>query len=174
MSKTVGFLCLGIALLSLAGCGVKDRVTSLVGLGDAHTEYPGVVYPPTTKPTVVFQPAQVGKSCRVTAEALAEFPAKSSGQSVASAVLSEAGKRGAEQVLVGRGRQSGKDTGPTFLYYGPTTEYLCSERCGGWKYGYELWEKQGEWVPMGYREWNNPAAVYETPVLLQVVFLRCQ
>jgi len=175
MSRTVRCLVLVAVLTALAGCGAKDRVKRFVGLaGPDPTEYIGPVYPATQSVAVAFQPGQVDKNCRVFAELLVQFPAKSSGAAVESAVLTEARARGAEQVLIGQTRQGKDDSGPRFLYYGPAYEYRCADQCGGWKFGFDLWEAQGEWASLGYKEWGKAGAVFETPLVVQTLMLRCQ
>jgi hypothetical protein len=77
-------------------------------------------------------------------------------------------------VLIGRARESKDNNGLTFHYYGPAHEYLCTDQCGGWKYGYDLWEQQEDWVSFGYAQWGKANAVYEMPMILQVALLRCQ
>jgi hypothetical protein len=164
-----------VVTTALTGCGTTDKVANMVGLGgDDRTQYSGPLYPATSKIAIAFQPAQVNRSCRVFAETLVQLPANVSGKDIESAVFSEAGKRGADQVLIGRSRQSAEDSGPQFLYYGPAHEYLCAEQCGGWKFGYELWEKQGDWITLGYREWGKPEVRFETSLIMQLALLRCQ
>lgn len=171
MSKFVQLTTAAMILAAVSGCGVQKYV----GLeGDDRTVYSGPMYPATSKIAIAFQPAQVGKSCRVFAEALAQFPANATGKDIESAVLGEAGKRGAEQVLIGRSRQAEDDEGLQFLYFGPTHEYLCADQCGGWRFGYEFWEKQGEWVSLGYGQWGKSEARFESPLVMQLVMLRCQ
>jgi len=163
------------ALLILAGCGVKGKVKQMVGLGAPEpTGYTGTVYPATQTVTVAFQLTQVDRSCRVFAESLVQFPANSSGKDLETAVLTEAKARGANQVLLGQARQGKDDNGQRFLYYGPIYEYLCTDQCGGWKFGFEFWEQQGEWVSVGYKEWGKPGAVFEMPLVMQMLMLRCQ
>lgn len=175
MSRTIGSLLIAVALIVLSGCGVTNKVTDMVGLGgEDRTVYSGPVYPAVTATKVAFQPAQVDRACRVFAESLVLFPANVSGKEVQDSLLAEAGKRGADQVLVGRTRLSKNDQGLKFLYYGPKHEYLCTDQCGSWKYGYDLWEKQGDWISVGYREWGNPGVVFDVPLIMQVVMLRCQ
>jgi hypothetical protein len=153
------------------GCGAKD----LVGLGEAdRTVYGGPVYPATSKIATAFQPGQVSPSCRVFAEVLVQMPADLSGQDIQKALLAEAGKRGADQVLVGQTRRSQDDEGLRFLYYGPKNEYLCADQCGGWKFGYDFWEKQGEWVSVGYGEWGKADTRFEFPLVTQLAMLRCK
>ena len=77
-------------------------------------------------------------------------------------------------MLIGRSRQAEDDEGLQFLYFGPTHEYLCSDQCGGWRFGYEFWEKQGEWVSLGYGQWGKSEARFESPLVMQLVMLRCQ
>ncbi|QQG64964.1 hypothetical protein [Desulfobulbus oligotrophicus] len=164
-----------ILLAVLSGCGAKDRVMQVVGLGGPDpTVYSGPVYPATSKIATAFQADQVNRSCRVFAEVLVQLPEQFSGKDIESTILKEAGTRGADQVLIGQARTSTKNSGPTFLYYGPTYQYLCADQCGAWKYGYDLWEKQGEWVSVGYRQWGNVDVVYEMPIIMQVLMLRCR
>jgi hypothetical protein len=175
MSKTVRFILVAAVLFAVSGCGVKKSVQKLVGLGgDDPTVYSGAMYPATSKIAIAFQPAQVGKSCRVFAQSLVQFPANQTGKDIETAVLAEAGKRGSDQVLIGRTRQSGDDDGVQFFYYGPAQEYLCTDQCGGWKFGYGLWEKQGEWATVGYAEWGKAGVRFETPMVMQIAMLRCQ
>ncbi|WP_310599905.1 hypothetical protein [Desulfobulbus sp.] len=175
MSRTVRCLVIVTALVALTGCGAKNTVKKWVGLdGAAPTDYTGPVYPPTQAVTVAFQPGQVDRACRVFAEALVQFPAKYSGKDMETAVLAEARTRGANQVLIGQTRQSKDDDGLRFLYYGPAHEYTCADQCGGWKFGFDLWEQQGEWVSVGYREWGKAGAVFETPLVMQMAMLHCQ
>jgi len=171
MSKCVQLVLAAMILAAVSGCGVKKYV----GLGDDdRTVYSGPMYPATSKIAIAFQPAQVGKSCRVFAETLAEFPANMTGKDIESAVLGEAGKRGADQVLIGQSRLAADDDGLKFLYYGPTHEYLCADQCGGWRFGYKFWEKQGEWASVGYGQWGKSGARFENPLVMQMVMLRCQ
>ena len=164
------------ALLAAAsGCGVKNSVKNLVGLGGPdRTVYSGSVYPATSKTAIAFQPGQVNKSCRVFAESLVQTPPQFTGKDIEASILAEAGKRGADQILIGRSRQAEDDNGQRVLYFGPTAEYLCADQCGGWKYGYKYWEQQGEWISLGYGEWGKSGVQFETPMVTQVVMLRCQ
>jgi hypothetical protein len=175
MLRTVRYLVLVTALAALAGCGTKDSVKRFVGLaGPEPSEYTGQAYPATQTVDVVFQSSQVDRTCRVFAELLVQFPANASGRDVESAVLTEAKARGAHQVLIGQSRQGKENNGPSFLYYGPTYEYFCTDQCGGWKFGFDLWVEQGEWVNIGYKEWGKAGVVFETPLVMQMVMLRCQ
>jgi predicted small lipoprotein YifL len=171
MSKIVQFILLVMVVISASGCGTKE----MLGFGGKDKNaYDGPEYPATSKVATAFQPTQVPKSCRVFAEVLVQLPPKISGKNIENTILAEAGKRGADQVLIGQGRQGESDDGVQFLYYGPKKEYLCSEQWSGWKFGYNLWEKQGEWVSVGYKEWGKAEVSYETPLVLQMAMLRCQ
>ena len=175
MLKTVRCLLVAAVLVAVSGCGADKSVKKLVGLGGNDlTVYSGSVYPATSKIAIAFQPAQVGKSCRVFAEALVLFPANQTGKDIETSLLAEARQRGADQVLIGQTRQSNEDDDLQFLYYGPKHEYLCADQCGGWKFGYSYWEKQGEWITLGYKEWGKTGVRFETPLVMQVVMLRCQ
>ena len=173
MSKWKPFVPAAIALFALSGCAMQEDVKQLVGW-EGDNAYSGAVYPATTKIAIAFQPAQVGSSCRVFAQTLVELPANTNGKEIENLILAEAGKRGADQILIGSSRQAEDDNGPNFLYYGPKDEYLCADQCGGWKYGYEFWEEQGEWIGLGYGEWGNAKAQFEMPMVTQVLMLRCQ
>ena len=136
--------------------------------------FTGTVYPPTTEITTVFQPTQVPVLCRVFAEALVFVPAELTGKDISSIILTEAGARGADMVLIGQTRESRKDQGVQFTYLGPSREYRIADQWRGWRYGYALWSKQGEWVSIGYREWGNEGIRFEMPLVLQVALLRCR
>jgi len=157
-------------LVGTFGCGAKEYL----GFGDKEqTLYKGPKYPPTSQIAVAFHSTQVPKSCRVFAEALAQLPAQLTGRDIERIVFAEAGKRGADRVLIGQSRQ-GDDKGTRFLYYGPDKEYLCSEQCGDWKFGYDIWEKQGEWVNIGYKEWGKAEVRYDAPLVMQIALLQCR
>jgi hypothetical protein len=170
MCKKFQIFLAALLLVGTFGCGAKE----LLGLGGKdRTLYSGPQYSPTSQVAIAFHPTQVPKSCKVFAEVLAQLPPKLTGKDIESAILTEAGKRGANRVLIGQSRQ-GDDKGTRFLYYGPDKEYLCSEQCGDWKFGYDLWEKQGEWVNIGYKEWGRAEVRYETPLVMQLVLLQCR
>ncbi len=164
-----------VTLLFFSGCAKQENIKQLVGLGDDdETTYSGPTYPPTTKIAIAFTPGQVGQSCRVFAQSLIELPAEINGKEIENIILAEAGKHGADQVLIGSSRQAEDDNGPNFHYYGPASEYLCTDQCGGWKYGFEFWQAQGEWVSLGYSEWGNAKVRFENPLVTQVLMLRCR
>ncbi len=151
-----------VYLLGLLACGGPD-----------WTQYTGPEYPPTKMIATTFQPNQVGPSCKVFAELLVRLPADLSGKEIRDIILSEAGARGANQVMIGQARTSEDDDGVEFLYYGPEQEYPCPLEWHGWKFGYALWEKQKEWVNLGYNEWGSTDTRFDRPLVVQAVFLRC-
>ncbi len=174
MSKIFQIILSAFVLVGVFGCGGVKEVKDLVGLGGKdRTVYSGPNYAPTSQVATAFQPTQVPKSCRVFAEVLVQLPPRLTGKDIESAILNEAGKRGADQVLIGQSRQ-GDDKGTQFLYYGPDKEYLCSEQCGGWKFGYDVWEKQGEWVNIGYKEWGKAEVRFDVPLVVQMAMLQCR
>ncbi|MGE4558870.1 MAG: hypothetical protein AB7E77_01595 [Desulfobulbus sp.] len=175
MSKWRQLVLAAAILVPFSGCAVQENVKQYVGLGDDdETAYSGPTYPASNNVAIAFQPEQVGRSCRVFAQCLVELPANINGKEIKNAILGEAGKRGADQVLIGQSREAEDDNGLNFLYYGPANEYLCSDQCGGWKYGYAFWEEQGEWVSLGYGEWGKTEAQFALPMVTQVIMLRCQ
>ena len=149
-------------LMALSSCGGHDL------------SYTGATYPASNQVTKVFQTTEVPKSCRVFAEVLAILPANQSGKEIEQAVFAEAGQRGADMVLIGQSRQYDDDDGPQFLYFGPKREYPFTDQWRGWRFGYALWEKQGDWLNIGYAELGNSAAHYETPVIMQLAMLKCR
>lgn len=135
--------------------------------------YKGITFPSTEKVVPTFQDQQVPVSCRVFAHLLVHIPEGYTGKSLAQAVESEAMQRGADMVLLGGTREANDDKGPEFSYYGPVKPYKCRDNWNGWKFAYEDWVNQGEWIGMGYNEWGNPNAHFEQPLIIQAAFLRC-
>ena len=162
MHAATRMLLLAALAALLAGCGGPDR-----------TVYTGTVHPPTDRVAKVFQPAQVDRACRVFAKLLVQLPADLTGQEIENILLAEAGQRGADLMLIGQSRQ-GTVNATRFLYYGPEREYPFAERWRGWKFGYEVWEKQGDWVSIGYNELGRAEVRYDVPLIMQVAMLRCR
>ena len=153
------------AIFLLAGCGGKDTDV---------TAFKGKTYPPTTKTDYIFQARQAAPSCRVFAELLVTLPTGMHGELMRQRLDSEAQSHGADMVLIGQSRQMEDDEEFTFVYYGPQQEYICNEKWCGWKYGYDAWEEQGDFVNIGFKEWGNKNVQFDYPVMLQAAFLRCQ
>ena len=150
-------------LFLVAGCGGKDT-----------TGYRGKTYPATSKVIPTFQPGQVPVSCRVFSHLLVWLPRDSNGKMIADSLEKEAMAHGADMLLIGESRQAEDDRGLDFVYYGPDREYKCRDKWCGWKFGYDVWGIQGDWVTLGYQEWGNSDVSYEYPIVLQAAFLRCQ
>lgn len=163
MKKNIVQLAAFSLLLLLVSCGGKDE-----------TAYSGKVYEPTTKIATVFQYTQVPPACRVFAETLVELPPGLNGRDIQQMVYKEAGAKGADLLLVGQTRVRDDDSELRFVYYGPVKEYNCAEDWCGWKYGYDEWEEQGEWVNIGHTEWGNRGVTFEEPLMMQVAMLRCR
>ena len=162
MHPAIRMLLPAVLTVLLAGCGGPDR-----------TVYSGTVHPPTTQVAKAFQPAQVDRTCRVFAEMLVQLSADLSGRDIEIILLTEAGQRGADVLLIGQSRE-GTENQTRFLYYGPEREYPFAERWGGWKFGYDVWEKQGGWVSIGYGELGREDLRFDVPLVMQVALLRCQ
>ena len=158
----IGLLVLSILFL-VSGCGGKDT-----------GQLSGKQYSPTTKIIPTFQHQQAPVSCRVFSHLLVWLPANSNGQTIARAVEKEAMARGADMLLVGGSRQAEDENGLVFSYYGPKQEYKCRDKWHGWKFGYDVWSEQGDWVDLGYKEWGNEGVSFNFPIVLQAAFLRCQ
>ncbi len=133
----------------------------------------GMTYPPTDKVEPVFLKSQIPDACRVFAHLFVTMPARYTGQDFVKEVSSEAKSKGADMVLIGQSRQCTTETELKFTYYGPDREYTIKE-WPGWNFGFEEWEEQGEWAGIGYREWGNSNVSFDYPIVMQVVFLRCQ
>ncbi len=80
----------------------------------------------------------------------------------------------ADMLLIGETRQAKENNGPAFSYYGPVQPYKCRDQWSGWKFAYDEWVEQGEWISMGYDEWGNAGVRFSSPLIIQVAFLRCQ
>lgn len=163
MTRFICTLLLPAIALLLSGCSGKDE-----------TAFTGKAYTPTDKIATAFQYTQVPRPCRVFAETLAILPANQSGKEIQNMVFKEAGAKGADLVLIGQTRKMEDDAESQFVYYGPVQEYLCAENWCGWKFGYDEWEDQGEWVNIGHSEWGNETVSFENPLMMQVAFLRCR
>lgn len=150
-------------LVLLVSCGGKD-----------DNMYYGKVYEPTDKIATAFQYTQVPPTCRVFAETLVELPPGLTGKNIQQLIFKEAGAKGADLILIGQTRLRDDDSELRFLYYGPAQEYNCREQWNGWKYGYDEWEDQGEWVTIGHTEWGNSKVAFEEPLMMQVAMLRCR
>ncbi len=158
----LGILSLAMLVL-LSSCGGKKTVA-----------YTGKSYPPTEKVGYAFLASQVPPTCRVFAQILVTLPPDSTGRTIRDSITDEARMRGADIILIGQSRQMKEDEGLNFVYYGPEQEYLCNEKWCGWKYGYDAWEKQGDWVNIGFKEWGNARIRFDYPIMMQVAFLRCR
>ena len=163
MSNALQRIFLILVSLGLCACSGKDLTT-----------YTGTAYPQSSTVEAVFQASQVPKSCRVFAQVLVLMPADLSGKDIENAVFAEAGKRGADMVLIGQSRQYEDNDPVKFLYYGPQREYSFADHWGGWRFGYDLWQKQGDWLNIGYGELGNSTAHFDTPVVMQVAMLKCR
>lgn len=130
-------------------------------------------YPPTEKVKTVFLTSQVPDSCRVFAHLLVNMPAGYTGQQFVAAVSEEAKAKGADMMLIGQSRQCTTETDLNFKYYGPDREYKI-RNWPAWSYGFEEWNEQGAWANIGYKEWGSGTVHYDYPILMQVVFIRCQ
>lgn len=160
LSALVWVIC---AFFLLASCGGKEK-----------GGYVGTVYPPTQTVQIDFHPDHVDDQCRVFAHALVDFPPNINNREIASLITDEAKKRGADVLLVGHSRISEDDLDFAVSYYGPVQSYRCKDNWCGWKFGFEHWEEQGEWVNLGYKEWNKTEIYHDYSIVMQTALLRCR
>jgi hypothetical protein len=166
MKKTLFNFCLVLFTLSIVvGCGEKD-LDSVARIG--------AVYEPTTKVDFIFHPSQAPATCRVFAELIFTVPARETAKQMHDKLLAEAMARGVDIVLIGQSRQMKDDAEYAFIYVGPEREYSCRAGWHGWGHGYEIWKDHGGFVSIGFKEWESPDLIFDFPVLVKTVFLRCQ
>ena len=174
----------GATLIFLSGCAgtgrtVQELWSETTALPDSlavwkkTNSYKGIEFPAGKKVVPTFQDRQVPVSCRVFAHLLVRIPAGYTGKTLARTVEAEAMKRGADMLLIGGTRQAKDNQGPAFSYYGPAQAYKCRDYWSGWKFAYDEWVEQGEWVSVGYTEWGNPDTYFPAPLVIQAAFLRC-
>lgn len=132
-----------------------------------------IQYPPTNQVTPIFQINQASPACRVFSHLFATIPPNMRMAEFADKITEEAKSKGADMMLIGQSRQCTTDSSLTYTYYGPDREYNVSE-WPGWSFGFKEWGEQGDWASIGYDEWMNSKIHYDYPVVMQVVFLRCQ
>ncbi len=130
-------------------------------------------YPPTDQVTPVFQINQASASCRVFAHLFATMPANMTTIDFAARISEEAKSSGADMMLIGQSRQCTTESSLNYSYYGPDREYGVNE-WPGWSFGFDEWGEQGDWASIGYDEWLENDIHYDYPIVMQVVFLRCQ
>ncbi len=159
------FFLLCCALVFLSSCGGKDI--------DPHA-FHGRLYPPTDKVTYIFQSSQAPTNCRIFAKLLVDMPAGINGALMREQMDKEAKAHGADMVLIGQARRMNDDEGFHFIYYGNGGEYRCNDQWCGWKYGFDVWDKQGKFVSIGIDQWSNQAVSFPFPVMLQAAFIRCR
>lgn len=163
MNKTFPFFCtLAASFAVLSGCASDDVKT-------VHS----IQFPPTERVEAVFQKNRIPESCRVFAHLFANMPAGYTGKQFVDAVSEEAKSKGADMMLIGHSRECTTETDLSFTYYGPSREYTI-RNWPAWSYGFEEWQEQGAWASIGYQEWGSSDVHYDYPILMQVVFLRCQ
>lgn len=130
-------------------------------------------YPPTDKVTSIFQINQAPASCRVFSHLFATMPARMTTGDFADRIAEEAKANGADMMLIGQSRQCTTESELAYSYYGPDREYGVRE-WPGWSFGFADWGEQGSWASIGYDEWIKSDVLYDYPIVMQVVFLRCQ
>ncbi|MDW7771511.1 MAG: hypothetical protein SCH71_01345 [Desulfobulbaceae bacterium] len=161
MNRSVLPCLMAAGCILLSGCGALDN--------SVHS----LQYPATDKVETVFQKSRIPESCRVFAHLFVNMPAGYSGEQFVAAVSEEAMSKGADMMLIGHSRQCTTETKLKFSYYGPDREYRIRE-WPAWSYGFEEWQQQGAWANIGYSEWGDSTIHYDYPILMQVVFVRCQ
>lgn len=154
-------------------CIIPAWLILLGGCGSRQADVRSLQYPPTEKVETVFQISRIPDSCRVFAHLFVTMPGGYTGKQFVEAVSEEAKSRGADIILVGHSRECTTGNELDFTYYGPDREYKIRE-WPAWSYGFEEWQEQGAWANIGYQEWGDSEIRYDFPILMQVVFVRCQ
>ena len=162
MSGKIQLSCLSLLILLLPAACTGQKGASQ-----------GFTHPPTDTVESVFQKAQVPEQCRVFAHLLVTMPAQQTGRQFVDSVSAEAKAKGADMMLIGQSRQCTSETELVYSYYGPDREYKIGE-WPGWNFGFAEWQKQGAWANIGFEEWGNGQVLFDYPVVMQVVFLRCR
>ncbi len=152
---------------------VMLTVFVLSGCASSAPERNVLHYPPTDRVEPIFQLGQAPASCNVFAHLFATMPAKMTTSDFAESITEEARSKGADMVLIGQSRQCTSEALLNYSYYGPDREYKVRE-WPGWSFGFSEWSEQGSWASIGYDEWMNSDVHYDYPIIMQVVFLRCQ
>ncbi len=162
MKNIFPFITLCIALL-LTSCGSRETV------------YEGISFPKTSSPKITFQEDTVPENCSAFAHLLLNTKINSSGQDIAEAILSEAGEKGANLVVIGRTRETDEQLEKNrFDYYGPEYAYNFNKTWLGWKFGFDAWSKAGNLLGLGIESWGKPSVIVNKSLLIQTVFLRCE
>ena len=164
MINKYSMLCLMAAVVFLlSACASSDDSVSKAMLQ----------YPATDKVEPIFQMSQAPASCRVFSHLFATMPARMTTNDFAARIVEEAKSNGADMMLVGQSRQCTTESSLTYDYYGPDREYSVRE-WSGWSFGFDEWGEQGNWANIGQDEWRKSDVLYDYPIVIQVVFLRCQ
>lgn len=121
----------------------------------------------------IFQVSQSPSTCRVFAHLFVTMPEGMTTRDFSDRIAAEAKSKGADLMLIGQARQCTTESSLNYAYYGPDREYSVRE-WPGWSYGFEEWADQGSWATVGYDEWQKGDVHFDYPVVMQVVFLRCQ
>lgn len=135
--------------------------------------YKGTTYPPTEQIEAIFQMSQSPASCRVIANMFATMPAKMTTGAFSEKISAEAKSKGADLMLIGQSRQSETESSLSYSYYGLDREYNVNE-WPGWSFGLDDWAEQGNWETIGYDEWMQKDVHFDYPIVMQMVFIRCQ
>ena len=158
------FVPLFILLFMLTGCFGFGSKQSNIRVGKIRT----------ARVIPTFQPKHIPVSCVVISHLLVQLPSNMNGKSISRAVTMEAAVQGADMLLIGGSRQAEDDDDMDFICYGPEQPYNFRDKWSGWKFGYEMWVDQGEWVSLAYKEWGNEDISYNFPIVMQAAFLQCK
>lgn len=138
--------------------------------------YTGVRFPPTNTVDICFQKSDVPKSCQGFAHLITSTAGPTTGRDIQEALIKEAKAKGADLILLGMAReQTGKkEDAFHFDYFGPQYPYPFPQGWMGWKFGFEKWEKAGSLIGFGLDNWGNVDSRYDSSLMIQAAFLRCQ
>lgn len=167
MLKITRFITLSAVITSclfLVSCGAKKLQTLPTTL------------PPTDHVEITFTSDNVPGDCRVFAHLLISMPSGMSEDAVRQELERYGSAHGADYLLIGKVRESGKANPgqPSYSVYGPSRPYSFSTAWPGWKFGFDNWNSRGPLVDFGKDQLFGNRPAFDIPVLIQAVLLSCE
>ncbi|PID77718.1 MAG: hypothetical protein CSB24_00075 [Deltaproteobacteria bacterium] len=132
-------------------------------------------YPPGSEVLLVFQDDKVPEHCRVFSHRMMITPDQASGSQIRDELIKNAGKNGADLVLIGLARESmDEQDGYSYLTYGPKNAYNFQNGWRGWKYGFGDWNGEGSIVPLDFEAAAEQQGNFYRSLYIQNIYLTCR